>query len=316
MTEELRKGFHERARRRPQGLTQLAASVIEAIPRATAVLLDGDLEGADYLLLADDEIDARSLELEERCYQVLALQAPVASDLRQVMAAVQDDQRDRALRRPVRQHLQGGATHLRPELDPKLRGIITRMGEQAQQLFKFAIDAYVEDDAGPASAIDDMDDLDRLQPSSSSRSSRATPRAASPCRSPCSWRSWPGSTSGSATTPSTSASGCGTWSPVGCRATRASSDTSRRPGTTPPTAVPEPVTWRRSAAAARRRRTRFATRADRADPRARRGRGRTPPAAHRARRARHRRRAGRPPTASCRSATPLRAPSPAMTPCC
>jgi len=37
------------------------------------------------------------------------------------------------------------------------------MSEQAQQLFKFAIDAYVEADAPLASAVPDMDDvLDRL----------------------------------------------------------------------------------------------------------------------------------------------------------
>ena len=90
MTDELdlRKGFHGELELIRSGITHLAASVIEAIPRATQVLLDNDLEGADYLLLADQDIDSRSLELEERCYQVLALQAPVASDLRQVMAAV------------------------------------------------------------------------------------------------------------------------------------------------------------------------------------------------------------------------------------
>ena len=37
------------------------------------------------------------------------------------------------------------------------------MSEQAQQLFRFAIDAYVEADAPLAAAVDDMDDmLDRL----------------------------------------------------------------------------------------------------------------------------------------------------------
>ena len=60
----------------------------ETIPRATQVLLDGDLEGAEYLINADDEIDKRSLELEEQCYDMLALQAPMAGDLRQIVAAV------------------------------------------------------------------------------------------------------------------------------------------------------------------------------------------------------------------------------------
>src|SRR3954469_504768 len=83
---ELRKGFHTDLDAARAELVRLAASVTETIPRATAVLLDGDLEGADYLIRGDDEIDARSLDLEELCYRIIALQAPVASDLRQVVA--------------------------------------------------------------------------------------------------------------------------------------------------------------------------------------------------------------------------------------
>jgi hypothetical protein len=84
--EELRKGFHHELDEVRLSLARLAASVIEAIPRATNVLLSGDLEGAEYLILADDEIDSRSIALEDRCYQLLALQAPVAGDLRQLIS--------------------------------------------------------------------------------------------------------------------------------------------------------------------------------------------------------------------------------------
>jgi phosphate transport system protein len=160
---DLRKGFHGELELIRSGITHLAASVIEAIPRATQVLLDNDLEGADYLLLADQDIDSRSLELEERCYQVLALQAPVASDLRQVMAAVKmisEIERSGDLCVNV---CKAARRIYGAELDPRLRGLISRMSEQAQQLFKFAIDAYVEADAPLASAVPDMDDvLDRL----------------------------------------------------------------------------------------------------------------------------------------------------------
>ena len=49
-------------------------------------------------------------------------------------------------------------------LDPRLRGLITRMAEQAQALYVAAIDSYVENDAAKAAAIDDMDSLlDGLQ---------------------------------------------------------------------------------------------------------------------------------------------------------
>jgi phosphate transport system protein len=50
------------------------------------------------------------------------------------------------------------------ELDPRLRGLISRMSEQAQQLFEAALESFEENDASKAAAIDDMDSfLDGLQ---------------------------------------------------------------------------------------------------------------------------------------------------------
>jgi phosphate transport system protein len=138
--------------------------VTEAIPRATAVLLEGDLEGADLIIRGDDEIDARSLDIEEHCYRILALQSPVASDLRQVVALlkmVAEVERSNDLLCNICKAARRIYGH---ELDPKLRGIIARMGEQAQQLYDAAIESFVENDAAKAAAIDDMDSyLDGLQ---------------------------------------------------------------------------------------------------------------------------------------------------------
>jgi phosphate transport system protein len=162
--EDLRRSFHNELDRAKNDLVRLAASVTELIPRATAVLLDGDLEGADYLIRGDDEIDARAIDIEERCYQILALQAPVASDLRHVIALVKmvaEVERSADLLTNICKAARRIYGHA---LDPKLRGIIARMGEQAQQLYEAAIESYLEDDAAKAAAINDMDSyLDGLQ---------------------------------------------------------------------------------------------------------------------------------------------------------
>ena len=142
----------------------LAASVAETIPRATQVLLDGDLEGADYLINGDDEIDSRSSELEERCYDVLALQAPMAGDLRQLVTAVKmigEIERSADLAVNI---CKASRRLYGIDLDPKLRGMIAQMGEQAALLFRLSIDSYRDADVALASALDDIDDLlDRLQ---------------------------------------------------------------------------------------------------------------------------------------------------------
>jgi phosphate transport system protein len=164
MTQDLRRSFHTRLDGIKDGITRLAAGVIETIPRATQILLDADLEGAEYVILADDAVNERAAQLEESCYQLLALQSPMASDLRAIVAAVKiigDIERSADLV----VNLCKATRRMYPcRLDPKLRGLVARMGEQAQQLFKYALDAYVEGDAPLASAIGDMDDLlDRLQ---------------------------------------------------------------------------------------------------------------------------------------------------------
>jgi phosphate transport system protein len=161
---ELRRSYHSDLDQAKTDLVQLAATVTESIPRATAVLLDGDLEGADYLIRNDDAIDARAIDIEEHCYRILALQAPVATDLRQVVALlkmVAEVERSGDLLCNICKAARRIYGH---ELDPKLRGIIARMGEQAQSLYDAAIESFVENDAAKAAAIDDMDSyLDGLQ---------------------------------------------------------------------------------------------------------------------------------------------------------
>lgn len=154
---ELRKHFHEALQEVHDELLLAGAFVVQAVPRATRILLDMDLEGADLLIRSDDEIDARCLDVEERCYQLLALQAPVASDLRSVIAAMKmagEIERSADLAVNI---CKGARRIYGHELNPKLRGMITKMGEQAQALFISAMDAYAESDAAKAAAIDDMD---------------------------------------------------------------------------------------------------------------------------------------------------------------
>jgi phosphate transport system protein len=162
--DELRKGFHHELNVARTDLARLAAAVIEAIPRATNILLNGDLDGANALISDDDRIDSLSVELEERCYQLLALQAPVAGDLRQLVAIVKmvgDIERSADLTVNICKAARRVYGH---ELDPRLRGLISRMSEQAQQLFEAALESFEENDASKAAAIDDMDSfLDGLQ---------------------------------------------------------------------------------------------------------------------------------------------------------
>lgn len=163
MSEELRKTFHEELDSIKHGIVRMAGRVSEAIPRGTQAFLDADLNEAQALIEDDDILDAMSLELEERCYEVLALQQPMAGDLRAIMSALWlngEIERSGDLMSNIAK-----ATRriYGTEIDPKVRGLLVQMAEEASRLFRLAIDAYVEGDTGLAAALDDIDDrLDEL----------------------------------------------------------------------------------------------------------------------------------------------------------
>lgn len=67
------------------GMCELATT---AMRQATQALLEADLALAEQVLAADARLDAERQRCEEHAQRLLALQAPVAGDLRQILAAV------------------------------------------------------------------------------------------------------------------------------------------------------------------------------------------------------------------------------------
>ena len=161
---EFRVIFHEELSNTRAKVEVMAAMVTELIPRVTAVLLDGDLVTAEAIIAGDSVLDAKAVEAEEQCIEILALQAPVASELRQVVAILKmiaEIERSGDLACSICKVARRIYGH---ELDPRLRGIITAMGDQAQALWRNTIEAFHENDSAKAAAVDDMDAyLDGLQ---------------------------------------------------------------------------------------------------------------------------------------------------------
>ncbi|MEY3030245.1 MAG: phosphate transport system regulatory protein, partial [Actinomycetota bacterium] len=154
---DLRAGFHGDLEEIRDAIVRLGATVIDLIPRVTAVLLEQDLEGAEYVILGDDEVDSRATSIEERALSLLALQAPVAGDLRQVATALKissEMERSADLCCNICKAARRIYGH---ELDPKLRGIIQKLSDQAQAEYRQALDAYAAVDAVRAAALPDID---------------------------------------------------------------------------------------------------------------------------------------------------------------
>ncbi len=155
--EHIRSSYRKQLEEIHTGITQMSAGVTELIPRATEILLDLDLEAAEYLILGDTVYDQRSIELEEQCFHIIALQAPVASDLRLVVSAIKilaDVERSADLCVNICKAARRIYSHT---LDPHLRGIIQKLGDQATVVFKEATEAFLHSDAPRAAALHDMD---------------------------------------------------------------------------------------------------------------------------------------------------------------
>ena len=134
--------------------------------RATQALLQADLVLAEQVITDHDQITALSARAEESAFVLLALQAPVAGDLRAVVSAIQiaaDVDRMGALALHVakiarRRHPQ----HALPE---EVNGYFAEMGRVAVELGQQAQDALLSRDPEKAARIreedDAMDDLHR-----------------------------------------------------------------------------------------------------------------------------------------------------------
>jgi phosphate transport system protein len=160
---DFRSDFHHQLDELRNDIARLGATVVELIPRVTEVLLQQDLEGAEYVLLGDADIDSRATSIEERALRALALQGPMGSDLRELASALKlspEIERSADLCCNICKAARRVYGH---ELDPKLRGGIQKMSDQATQEYKEVIEAYVANDGVRAAALRDMDDyLDDL----------------------------------------------------------------------------------------------------------------------------------------------------------
>ena len=71
-----------------QQLIQMGELCVKAIANATSALAEGNPESAEIVIGEDQEIDQMEKNIEHACLKLLLEQQPVASDLRQISAAL------------------------------------------------------------------------------------------------------------------------------------------------------------------------------------------------------------------------------------
>ncbi|HEY8120043.1 MAG TPA: phosphate signaling complex protein PhoU [Myxococcota bacterium] len=116
-----------------------------------------DLALAREVKIDDLEIDRLDIAVDDMVLRILATQAPVADDLRNVIAGkmiATDLERIGDLARNIAKSAERLATRASIETPPKLR----TLADEAQRILRRALDAFVESDAKRAAAVLDDDD--------------------------------------------------------------------------------------------------------------------------------------------------------------
>ena len=142
---------------------ELFAVVADDLPRATEALLTGNLETVRTLAEREQLVDALYPEIEGLVNREIALQAPVASDLRflvSVLRIVPELERSHDLVVDIAHR----ASHsLSGGLSPRSRGLVERMGQLVSDMWRAAVDSWYQRDRTAVQALqerdEEMDDL-------------------------------------------------------------------------------------------------------------------------------------------------------------
>ena len=155
----MRTQYHEQLHSLTIQLGNICELAGTAMERATQALLQADLTLAEQVITDHEQIATLSAQAEDAAFVLLALQAPVAGDLRSVVGSIQmvaDVDRMGALALHVakiarRRHPQ----HVLPE---EVNGYFAEMGRVAVELGHSAREVLLTQDPEKAARIQDEDD--------------------------------------------------------------------------------------------------------------------------------------------------------------
>jgi len=155
--------FEEELQALKNRLLNMGALVEDRVHRAVQALMERELSEAEDVCKGDHEVNDLQIEIDDRCVKLLALQQPMATDLRLITSAIKinaDLERigDQAVN--IAESAMKVLTHspVRPPAD------LRRIAEYAEKMTRESLDAFVRKDAVLARAVILRDDdVDRLK---------------------------------------------------------------------------------------------------------------------------------------------------------
>jgi phosphate transport system protein len=135
----------------------MGALVEERVHGAILALMERNIDSAEAIARGDGEVNALQIEIDDRCLKLLALQQPMASDLRLITSAMKinaDLERigDQAVNIAENATKMLAAPPLKPLID------LPRMAERAEHMTRDSLDAFVRRDVALAREVLAQDD--------------------------------------------------------------------------------------------------------------------------------------------------------------
>ena len=157
MTGDLHRHFHEQLSDLKVRLLTMSGEAVAALRLAVDALLERDSSKADQVIAGDHVIDDMEVEIEEQGINLLALQQPMARDLRMIVSALKianDLERvgDHAVNiaESTQRLLQSRPITPEPE--------IVQMARLAREMLSDALEAFIRGDAKAGREVCSRDD--------------------------------------------------------------------------------------------------------------------------------------------------------------
>ena len=160
----MREAFHHDLAKITDELVEMTRMTSSAITRATTALLDADVHLAESVIEGDRAIDRVRENLDELSFDILARQAPVASDLRTVVTSMRMSM-DLERMGDLARHVAKVARLRYPSsaVPPELRATVLQMGQVAERIVAKTGSIIAANDVVAAKELEqDDDEMDAL----------------------------------------------------------------------------------------------------------------------------------------------------------
>jgi len=155
---EIRHRFEAELDAIKRGAVSLGSLVLENAGRLTEALLENRLDVAQQVIDADDVVDRAYIDLERRIFKVIALQQPVAGDLRFLISIIRVAHEVERSGDLVVNCAKGILRQQGFRLSHQLQGILARLCRAALDLFVRGMDSVATLDPQAGSRLDQEDD--------------------------------------------------------------------------------------------------------------------------------------------------------------